>query len=92
MMTSTDRLKVSFLAVLLILGLIGCTARVRVGSNEWTFDIGPSPTIQVTYTPYPTFTACPSYTPRATYTPRPALTPNPTYTLLPSLTPGTPTK
>ena len=81
--TSPNRIKMLFLAALLILGLIGCRAKVQVGSNEWNLELGSSATPQPTYTPNPTGT------PRPTYTPRPPYTPNPTYTPLPPLTPAT---
>jgi hypothetical protein len=72
------RLKILFLPVFLIPGLLaGCTLRVYTGSGQRELNLGPAPTTQLTYTPYPT------YTPRPTYTPLPLYTPRPTYTFLP---------
>jgi hypothetical protein len=76
-----ERIKLLALALALLLGSIGCTARVKIGYQQWDVNIGP------TRTPRPTYMPKPTYTPRPSATPHPTYTPQPTYTLLPTHSP-----
>jgi hypothetical protein len=63
------------LTLLVFSVLLGCGVKVRVGSQEWPIELGPTRTPQPTYTPYPTHTPEPTLTPRPTYTPLPTYVP-----------------